>query len=300
VTRRGRFGRAAAIVAASLFAWQGTLAHWFAEAGGETSSLVALRFLLGGVVFGAVTAAAHPAKPSRFQLGGAVLTGLGQVVFTTCLLLGFAHSSVALTVLLFYTYPLFVTVGASVLYGERLPPSRIGLVAIGSLGVALAVGSPSGASPAGVGYGLGAAAACTCVTLGNRALLRSGLPVPRMAAMMYGLPSLAFVVLLLAGVIPLPPGDADAWAPAAAYLTLTMIAFWLFYTAVGRIGAPLASLLATLEPLLGVVLAWLLLGDPLSGGQVAGGALIITAVASLSVLAPATEEAVEAAEVAST
>jgi drug/metabolite transporter (DMT)-like permease len=265
-----------------MFGAQGVLAHWFAAAGGQTASLVALRFITGGLVFGGIAVARRFPIPTRRQAIGAVLTGLGHVVFTTCLLRGFATSSVALTVLLFYTYPLFVTVGAAVLYGERLTAGRLALVALGSAGVALAVGSPTGAGTNGVIFGLGAAAACTFVVLGNRALLRDGMTVPQMAATAYLLPAATFLVLLTAGVIPLPPATVDAWAPALAYLSITVTAFWMFYVAVSRIGASLASLLATLEPLVGVVLAWLLIDEPLNPGQIVGGALILTAVAALS------------------
>jgi drug/metabolite transporter (DMT)-like permease len=295
---RAPFGRSLAAVSACMFGVQGVLAHWYAAAGGQTASLVALRFITGGVVFGGVAIALRFPIPRRPQLAGAVISGLGHVVFTTCLLRGFATSSVALTVLLFYTYPLFVTVGAAVLYGERLTPVRLGLVALGSAGVALAVGSPSGATPAGVLYGLGAAAACTFVVLTNRALLRGGMTVPQLAATAYAVPGACFLVLMLAGVIVLPPGTADAWAPALAYLGMTVTAFWLFYEAVSRIGASLASLLATLEPLVGVVLAWLLIGEPLDAGQIVGGALILTAVAALSLRGPASDEATEAIEAA--
>lgn len=88
-----------------MFGTQGVLAHWFAAAGGQTSSLLALRFVAGGVVFGAFALVNRIRLPPPRAAVGAVLTGLAHVGFATCLLRGFATSSVALTVLLFYTYP---------------------------------------------------------------------------------------------------------------------------------------------------------------------------------------------------
>lgn len=265
-----------------LFGTQGVVAHWFGTAGGHTTTLVALRFIAGGVVFGTVAIVTRiPLLPRRAAFG-AVLTGLAHVTFSSCLLFGFAKSSVALTVLLFYTYPLYVTVGAALLYGEPLTKARIALVALGTVGVALAAGNPTGASPSGVLFGLGAGVACTFVVLGNRALLRQGATVPQIAATAYIVPSTCFTLAILAGWIPLPPGTVDAWAPVVIYLATTVVGFFLFYTAVSRIGASLASLLATLEPLVGVILAWLLIDQPLDVRQMAGGALILGAVAALS------------------
>jgi drug/metabolite transporter (DMT)-like permease len=265
-----------------MFGTQGVLVSWFTSAGGQTASLVALRFITGGLVFACVAVVTRLALPSGRQAAGAVLTGLGHVVFTTCLLRGFATSSVALTVLLFYTYPLLVTVAAAALYGEELSPRRIGVVAVGMVGVALAVGDTSGGTASGVLYGLGASAGCACVVLGNRALLRGGMTVPALAATAYAIPCVVLLGLTAVGVIPLPPRSASAWAPACAYLGLTVAAFWIFYTAVSRIGASLASLLAILEPLTSVLLAWWLLDEPLQPVQIVGGALILAAVASLS------------------
>ena len=265
-----------------MFGTQGVLAHWFGSAGGQTTSLVGLRFIAGGVVFGGVAFANRFRVPAPREAIGAVLTGVAHVGFTTCLLLGFATSSVALTVLLFYTYPLYVTVGAAILYGEPLTKRRVALVAVGTTGVALAVGDPTGATPAGVLYGLGAGAGCTCVVLGNRALLRRGLTVPQIAATSYIVPGACFFVLIVFGAVPLPPTTVDAWAPASVYLASTLLGFFLFYTAVSRVGASTAALLATLEPLVGVLLAWMLIGEPLDPRQIAGGALILAAVAALS------------------
>ena len=62
----------------------------------------------------------------------------------------------------------------------------------------------------------------------------------------------------------------------------TVVPVWIFYTAVKRIGASLASFLATLEPFVAAVLAWALIDEPLAPGQIAGGVLIVTSVALLS------------------
>ena len=282
--RSASLGRSLAVSSALLFGLNGVLTHWFIAAGGETVALLALRFIAGGVVFAIVAVVSAMPMPPLRDAGAAVVTGLGHVGFTACLLWGFSTSSVALTVLLFYTYPLLVALGAAALYGEPLTRGRLRLIGLGTAGVALAVGTPTGATPGGILFGLGAGFGASAVILGNRALLKRGLRVEQMATVNYLAPATCFTVLALAGVLPAPPGTVEAWAPALGYCLFgTVLPNWLFYTAVTHIGVSLASLLATLEPLVAVLFAWLLISEPLELGQLAGGVLILTAVAALSV-----------------
>lgn len=275
-------GRRLAIAAACLFGTNGVIAHWFGEGDGKTPTMLAFRFIVGGSVFAVVAMANRPARPSAPTAAGATLTGLGHVAFTACLLYGFAKSSVALIVLLFYTYPLFVAIGSVLIHGERLTRARAAVILLGTAGVALAVGTPSGITTGGILLGLGAGLGNALVILGNQALLAHGGQVMQIGAISYLLPGAVFLVLTAAGVTPLPHTTL-AWTTVLFYGTLgTMLPFWLFYTAVTHVGAPAASLFATLEPLVAVLLAWSLIDEPLALGQIAGGALILAAVALLS------------------
>jgi drug/metabolite transporter (DMT)-like permease len=56
----------------------------------------------------------------------------------------------------------------------------------------------------------------------------------------------------------------------------------LFYGAVKLVGASTASLLATVEPLVAVLLAYVVLDESLEAMQLAGGALILCGVVSLT------------------
>jgi drug/metabolite transporter (DMT)-like permease len=205
------------VSSAALFGLNGVLTHWFTVAGGQTITLLALRFVAGGVVFGTVAVARAMRLPPLREAGAAVVTGLGHVGFTACLLWGFATSSVALTVLLFYTNPLLVALGAAALYGEPLTRGRLLLIGLGAAGVALAVGTPTGATRAGILFGLGAGFGCSAVILGNRALLKRGVRVEQLATVSYLAPAICFGTLALAGALPAPPATVEALAPALAY-----------------------------------------------------------------------------------
>jgi drug/metabolite transporter (DMT)-like permease len=197
--------------------------------------------------------------------------------------LGFDNAPVALIVLLFYMYPLLVAVGAATFFDER--PTRLGIafIVIGTAGLALAIGTPSSVTAVGVLCGLGAGIGNAIVVLGIRVLLSRGLRVLEVAALSYAIPATVASALLISELIPVPPSSGGAWLYALAYATTgTLVPWTLFYSAMRVIGASLAALLATAEPLISVVLAYLILGERLGPWQIAGGALIVIAIIGLA------------------
>jgi drug/metabolite transporter (DMT)-like permease len=266
-----------------MFGANGVQSHWFRSTGGSTPTLIAVRYVFGALLLAGVGLALRTRFPSWRMAAAATLSGFIHVGFTACLLYGFEVSSVALTVLLFYTYPLLVAIGGSALYGEPLGGRRLALVVLGIAGVALAVGTPGNVNVAGVLLGLGAGLGNAVLILGNQALMRRGLAVEQIAGVGWLLPGACFLVLWVTGLLPLPPASVEGWTAGLTYAVLgTVVPLWIFYTAVKRIGASLASFLATLEPFVAAVLAWALIDEPLAPGQIAGGVLIVTSVALLS------------------
>ena len=58
----------------------------------------------------------------------------------------------------------------------------------------------------------------------------------------------------------------------------TVGAIGLFFAGLARVGPTTASILATVEPLVTVLLAFLVFGETLGAAQLAGGALVVGAV----------------------
>jgi drug/metabolite transporter (DMT)-like permease len=276
-------GRQLAVACAFLFGANGVQSHWFRSTGGTTPTLIAMRYIFGALLFAAIAASLRTRLPSGRMALAATLSGFLHVGFTACLLYGFQVSSVALTVLLFYTYPLLVALGGAALYREPLTGRRLALVVLGVCGVALAVGTPGNVSLAGVLLGLGAGFGNAVLILSNQAMMRRGLAVEQIAGVGWLAPGACCALLWLTGALPLPPPSFEAWSAGTTYAVFGTVApFWIFYTAVKRIGASLASFLATLEPFVAAVLAWALIDEPLAAGQIAGGAMIVASVMALS------------------
>src|SRR5437763_12720281 len=86
------------------------------------------------------------------------------------------------------------------------------------------------------------------------------------------------VIAALTGELALPD-TTSGWVVGFAIAVIpTMVAISLFLAGLPRIGAARASLLSTLEPVVTVSLAILLLGDRFSVLQAVGGALVLMAV----------------------
>ena len=70
---------------------------------------------------------------------------------------------------------------------------------------------------------------------------------------------------------------------ACIALVSTVGAISLFFAGLRRVGPTTASILATVEPVVTVVLAFLAFGETMGPMQLAGGALVLSAVLTLNI-----------------
>ena len=87
----------------------------------------------------------------------------------------------------------------------------------------------------------------------------------------------------------LRPGELTAagwgWLACLA-LVSTVASIGLFFAGLRRVGPTTASILATVEPLVTVVLAFLVFGETMGPVQLVGGALVLTAMLALQARRP--------------
>lgn len=278
-------GYAITLGGAALFGTLGLFSKLYYDEGGEPYDLLFLRFVgTGSILLAVVLVLREPLPAPRIAAVTAVGLGAGQFGVAYALFEGFERAPIALVVLVFYVYPLLVTVGAAALYGEPFGAPQAAMLAAGLAGVAMIVGMPEEFSWLGVALGLAGGACVTGVILASRRLMASGEITPLwLGALMFAGPGAA---LLLAVPLRAPTFDATdegaLWAVCAVVVSAA-IPITFFYTGVKLVGASTASLLALAEPLVAVVLAYAVLDETLGPLQLVGGALIVGAVAALSV-----------------
>lgn len=281
-----RAGFALVVAGAALLGTSGTVSRLFYEQGGTPWTLVWLRYLLSLPVFIALARWRGGPAPRGRTLLLALGLGAFQVGASLSLLEGFARAPVGLVVLLFYVYPLLVCLGAALGFGVRLGRLRILALAGGLAGIALIAGSPDAVSGVGIALGLLAAVCVSgAILLGRELMARRAVSPQWLNACM----ACGAVAGLLAATPATPPSlafEPRGWLLVASMvLGSGVLGLSLFYAGVSRVGAPTASLLGNVEPLTGVLLGYAVLGETLSGLQLAGGGLILVGVIALGATA---------------
>jgi drug/metabolite transporter (DMT)-like permease len=271
------------LAASTCFGTLGVFSSLFYDDNGTPWTLLFLRFVITGPVLALVAVVRREAWPGRrLALLGASL-GVFQLGVGVGLLEGFERAPIALVSLLYFAYPLMVAVGATLIYREKLSLRRGLILLVALTGVVLIIGIPDSANVAGILLGLLAAVCVTgCVLSSQRLMTTDGLSPLVLSALMFTSP--AIVLLLLLPVRAPEFGvSAGAWGWALCGVFIAAVfPIACFYTGVKRIGASVAGLLSTAEPLVTVLLAYIVLDESLTAWQLAGGGLIVASVAALS------------------
>ena len=213
----------------------------------------------------------------RIDRQGVLLMGLfgGFLValFEVAYQFGIAGAGVAGAAALLYTAPVMVALVARPLLGERLTPLRFGLAVVVMIGAAMTVmGKREGAANdvalpsvlVGVVGGLLSAVSYATTTV----LARWAVPRYGQFRMLFweaiGGVALLAVILPLSGHTPHPPPTAAGWLFALALAGGgVIVANLLFFTGVRRIEATPTAVAATIEPVVGALLALLLFNQQL-------------------------------------
>lgn len=244
--------------------------------------------------------------------GGAVLAGregrlLGRLgllnpgLAYALSLVGLTQISASLSVLLWALEPILILGLAALVLRERLGPGIVGLSALAVGGLAVVVFDPlASGSVAGIGLTVAGVGVCAVYTVAARRWLPGTSDSTLGVVLSQQLHALALSLVVLAGLAALgqgviPTGLSLAGAVSAAASGLLYYAFaYLFYlSALRHVRASVASASFYLIPVFGVGLGWLV-GERLEPVQWLAGAVVILAVAAISIrgasTAPATGE----------
>jgi len=232
-------------------------------------------------------------------LGGGALVALFEVAYQ----FGIAGAGVAGAAALLYIAPVLVAILAKPLLGEKLTALRIALALVVMAGAALTVqGGSHGAGGGAAAIPLpsliqGVAGGLLAMLSFAGTTLLARYAVPRYGAMQVlfleilgGIVVLG-IVLPLAGHTPLPPHTGGAWVYVLLLsLGSVLAANFLFFAAVRRIDAALTSVAATIEPVVGALLALLLFKQQLSLLGWLGLTMVVGGVATSYLSEAKTEE----------
>ncbi|CAN7456709.1 DMT family transporter [Trinickia sp. LjRoot230] len=276
------YGAALAALSASAFGAMAIFGRYAYAGGTDVLGLLALRFVVSGSVLAWVARRRGVVWPQGRTLAWiAAMGAIGYVGQSLCYFIALQHAQASLVALLLYLYPAFVTVLAAWWLRERLTPMKCAALVLCLAGSALMVGGGHG-EPLGIALGLAAAVIYSIYIVVGARVTRGVDPLATTAVVCLAAAAV-FVVLSLArtatGAPPHWPATPAGWAAVIAIaLVSTVTAMLAFFAGLVRLGAARTSMLSTLEPVVTVALASLLLGESLSALQWVGGASVLGAV----------------------
>lgn len=244
---------------------------------------LALRFALSGAV-GVLLARAMGETwrdLTRTQWRAVVVLGLCQnALYLGLNWVAMQWIEAGLASIIAATMPLMVGALGWALMGERLRPMGVLGLGLGVVGVAIIMGARlgGGSDLTGIVMCFAAALALAVATLTVRGASSGG-----NVMMIVGLQMLVGSVTLGA-IAPFLESWQVNWSPrlviAFAYTVIVpgLLATWVWFLLVGRIGAVKAATFHFLTPFFGVATAALLLGEALGGGDVLGVGIIMAGI----------------------
>lgn len=279
-------GHLAVMGAATLWGISGVVAKALFNRRIEPWTLIEIRLTGAFVVLLLILAIRrYPLRVSRDQVARLVLLGLAMTSAQFTYYLTISLTDVATALFLQYTAPVFVAVYGWAFEREPLGALKAGAILLAVAGSYFLVTGGAGirVSPLGLASGLLAAVAFGLYAILGRGRVRH---LGATTSLLYtlGIGALAWSVIVppwrayLAGYAP------EEWALLAYIIVVaTILPFGLFLYGLRWISSSMASLTATLEPVVGSAAAFLILGEVLAAPQIAGGLAIAAAVAMIQV-----------------
>jgi drug/metabolite transporter (DMT)-like permease len=295
-------GAGLVVLASACFGTLGPLSRFAGDAGVGSLALVAWRAALGGmcmVVFIAVRMAVGHRPMLRLreltprERRTLLAAGIANTALNLSVFLAWTRVSIALALLVFYLYPSLVAVASVAWFGERLDRLRWGALLTSVVGMVLVVAGGASLGQLdllGVGLAFFGAVAQAFYVLAARhgfGRVPGGQAAAATMLLAAGLYVVTALVIGQVAVLGQPAASMAAlWPILLAGIIGAGIPTVAFITGIRLLGAPRAAILATLEPVVGVTLAAVLLGEMPQPVQVLGGILIIASGVLLQLRAP--------------
>ena len=300
--RSTRAGLAFAVLSAMSFGLSGTLAKGLLETGWTPGAAVTARIALAALVLLVPGLVALRGRWHLLRAHGRFVVGYGLVGVAVPQLAFFSaveRMQVGVALLIEFTAPAAVVGWLWARHGQRPGPlTALGGVSAG-LGLVLVLDLVSGADldPVGVAWALLAMVGCATYFVMSGS---EGSPLPPVVLASSGV-VVGGAALLLAGAVGVldmgwttDPASFQGvevpwWLPVAGLAVVTCSLAYLFgIVGIRALGSRVASFVALLEVLFGLLFAWLLLGELPRAVQVVGGVAIVAGVVLVKLGEPRT------------
>ena len=225
--------------------------------------------------------------PPRNQIINLVLLGVsGVFIYNICFFTGLKYIEAGRAALIIALNPMVISLGAVLLFGERLTLLQSSGLFISLAGALLVISNGHPVQLLSGGFGRGEAAILGCVvswaaySLIGRKVLAAMTPLSAVfySALFGSL--LLLPVTMVDGTLPSPRSYLRSDWLALLYLGVcgTAIGFSLYYRAIRSIGSARSGVFINLVPLFSILLGWLMLGETIKSSVLAGGIILLIGV----------------------
>ncbi|MGI9535815.1 MAG: DMT family transporter [Desulfocapsaceae bacterium] len=224
--------------------------------------------------------------PKNLLLRLLMLGFTGVFCYNICFFTGLRYIEAGRASLIIALNPMAITLGAVLLFGERLTLRQCLGLLISLLGAILVISNGKLSLLFSGGFGLGEIAIIGCVlswsaySLIGRSVLKSMTPL---SAVFYSALFGALMLLPTTMIDGVPP-DPSLYS-SLDWLNLlflgilgTAAGFSLYYRAITKIGATRSGVFINLVPLFSIVLAWMLLNETVNISVLIGGTILMSGV----------------------
>src|SRR5436309_6988998 len=276
-------GVALVVGSACCFGTLGVFGKLAYRLGLTTPQLLSYRFAGAALLLWLAALRMRERTPRWRSLAGlAIMGGAGYVGQSGSYFSALHFIPASTNALLLYTFPVVVTLLATVLFHEPLGWLKLGAVGLAFLGTVLVVEAQlRAAAPIGIALGLGSAAFYSGYILYGSRLLPGLPPVSATAMIMTSAAVVWTAYATINGQL------AVDWTPPRLLLIAsfavvgTTIPVLTFILGLRLLGPSRAAILSTFEPASTVLLAVIILGESANPIQYVGGALILASVVLL-------------------
>ncbi len=261
------------------------------------ATTLSIRFAIAGLLLVALLRAlGRPLLPPRGERLRVAVLGCGiYAIEATFFFKALERGTAAAVALLFYTYPVVVTVAEVALGRMRLRGVTIAALAlaVGGGAVVAAGGGRVSISASGILFTFGSVTAFSAyVIASDRLLVRTGALTAAAWTTLGG-----GIGILLLGVV-----QATLVRPAAREVVsltgnavATAAAFTLFFVVLGRLGPSLTAIVMAMEVVAGVVLSSVFLDESVQPVVAVGGAAVMAGALLAASVSPRSVEQIESA-----
>lgn len=279
-------GYALAIAQAILYSTMGVACKFLYGTGLNTGQVVSLRYFGTVLVLGAFLLIWR--KYPLFSRRPIVyVQGFFFVLCTILYYLSVRELTANVATVLFYAYPPMVALMAAIVFKERPSARTIIALAISMFGIVLLSGIIAGIlgtedisfSPLGVAYGIGSCVAFAVYNIiGQMAVGKKDGPLTMTFSMC--VVGVVMCVVAYPADIPTLVSVTPTQLSVALFMVVfnTIIPVVMLLEAIKRIGATMTSLIGISETPFAVLFAFVILGETLTGMQVAGSILVVLSI----------------------